>query len=104
IPRPPGALSKPTAGGYALKDALGWEDATYKYVQKVLHSICLNHLEVARPYHEQSTSALTKYCVAALKEFPALANYVDHWPARDFAKMYMKNINAQRKANQGCTT
>jgi hypothetical protein len=33
IPRPPGALSKPTAGGYALKDALGWEDATYKYVQ-----------------------------------------------------------------------
>ncbi|KAG2104624.1 hypothetical protein BD769DRAFT_1393409 [Suillus cothurnatus] len=72
IPRPPGALSKPTAGGYALKDVLGWEDVTYNHAHG-----------------------------KALKEFPALANYVDHWPARDFAKMYMKNINAQHKANQG---
>ncbi|KAG1867486.1 hypothetical protein C8R48DRAFT_771976 [Suillus tomentosus] len=33
IAPPPGALSKPSAGGYALKEVLGWEDVTYRTVQ-----------------------------------------------------------------------
>ncbi|KAG2057270.1 hypothetical protein BDR06DRAFT_1037540 [Suillus hirtellus] len=96
---PPGMLSKPSAGGYAFKEVLGQEDVTYRTVQKTLHSICQMHLTTEKLYHEQTAIALANYCIAALKEYPIIANYIDQWPARDFAKMYLKNITAQQNDN-----
>ncbi|KAG2744845.1 hypothetical protein P692DRAFT_20742939, partial [Suillus brevipes Sb2] len=99
IAPPLGALSKPSAGGYTLKEILRWEDVTYRTVQKTLHSICRIHLIIGKPYHEQTATAIANYCIAALKEYPILANYSEQWPAKDFAKMYLKNIMAQQNAN-----
>ncbi|KAG1767301.1 hypothetical protein EV702DRAFT_1203778 [Suillus placidus] len=42
IAPPPGVLSKPSSGGYALKEVLGWEDLTYRTVQVCSSAFYLN--------------------------------------------------------------
>ncbi|KAH7918967.1 hypothetical protein BV22DRAFT_1051384 [Leucogyrophana mollusca] len=97
---PDGPLSKPNSGGYALKDALGWDEATYKVVQSkdMLHVLARHHFNTTHPYHEQGAQAQAAFLQAALHKFPNLAAYADAWPAVDFATMYLGNTTFSHRA------
>ncbi|KAI6001907.1 hypothetical protein EDD15DRAFT_2361268 [Pisolithus albus] len=91
IPRPRGPLSKPNHGGYTLRHALGWDDRTYKEVQEGLHGVCDRYLDISTTFHKQTPDAVSKFLQAAREQFPIFGEYVDQWPASDFATMYLKN-------------
>ncbi|KAI6118680.1 hypothetical protein EDD16DRAFT_1707178 [Pisolithus croceorrhizus] len=98
IPPPHGLLSKPNSGGYALQEVLAWGDDTYDSIQKGLHLVCEKHLDMNSPYHLQQSESLSAFFEAAREQFPILSRYQDSWPARDFAKMYLKNKVGSDKA------
>ncbi|KAI0316630.1 hypothetical protein OF83DRAFT_1047172, partial [Amylostereum chailletii] len=94
IPPPAGPLSKPKAGGYQLDLALGWDRCKYKDVQTTLHDIAKAHLNITLSYEQQTESSRKSFLAAARDRFTFLEEYVDVWPARDFARMYLKNKSA----------
>ncbi|KAI6143670.1 hypothetical protein BKA82DRAFT_73621, partial [Pisolithus tinctorius] len=91
IAPPRGPLSKPNAGGYSLREALGWDGKTYKRVQVRLHAVCRQYLDIRQPFHEQNSESVEVFIAAVKEKFVILSNYQDAWPARDFATMYLKN-------------
>ncbi|KAH7906903.1 hypothetical protein BJ138DRAFT_1161506 [Hygrophoropsis aurantiaca] len=97
-PGPIAGLSKPNAGGYTLKDALGWNDTTYKIVQDDLRILARQLLDITRPYNEQSSKAQKLFLEAALQKHPGFASYADQWPAQDFATIYLKNTSFMHRA------
>ncbi|KAI5993394.1 hypothetical protein EDC04DRAFT_2910804 [Pisolithus marmoratus] len=98
IPPLCGSLSKPNSSGYALQEVLAWGDDMYDSVQKGLHLMCEKHLDMNFPYHLQWLESLLAFFEAAQEQFPILTCYQDLWPARDFAKMYLKNKVGSDKA------
>ncbi|KAI6143927.1 hypothetical protein BKA82DRAFT_4179040 [Pisolithus tinctorius] len=98
IPPPHGSLSRPNSGGYALREVLAWGNDTYDSVQKGLHLVCEKYLDMNHPYHVQRLESLTAFFEVAREQFPILNRYQDSWPARDFAKMYLKNKVGTDKA------
>ncbi|EGO21928.1 hypothetical protein SERLADRAFT_441144 [Serpula lacrymans var. lacrymans S7.9] len=104
IPAPRGPLSKPGSGGYALFDELKWDRSTYTNIQTSLHELCQEHFQITLPYHEQEADARLVFLATARRRFPMLEAYVNTWPARDFATMYLKNTSSQwrRKARIAC--
>ncbi|KAH7908123.1 hypothetical protein BJ138DRAFT_986033, partial [Hygrophoropsis aurantiaca] len=99
IKRPDGPLSKPNNGGYSLKDALGWDDGSYRTMQNSIHSLCQVYFDLTRSYPEQDPEAMACFCYAARDKFPILSRYVNFWPAESFATIYLKNTStdARRK-------
>ncbi|KAI6143246.1 hypothetical protein BKA82DRAFT_4184265 [Pisolithus tinctorius] len=81
IPPPHGSLSRPNSGGH-----------------KGLHLVCEKYLDMNHPYHVQRPESLTAFFEVAREQFPILNRYQDSWPARDFAKMYLKNKVGTDKA------
>ncbi|KAI6039533.1 hypothetical protein EDC04DRAFT_2603096 [Pisolithus marmoratus] len=104
IPLPHSSLSKPNSSGYALWEVLAWGDDTYDSIQKGLHLGCKKHLDMNSPYHLQRSESLLAFFDAAWEQFPILSHYQDSWPARDFAKMYLKNKVGSDKAKMRSKT
>ncbi|KAI6045819.1 hypothetical protein EDC04DRAFT_2888393 [Pisolithus marmoratus] len=98
IPPLRGSLSKPNSGRYALQEVLAWGDDMYDSVQKGLHLMCEKKMDMNSPYHLQWLESLSAFFEAAQEQFPILTRYQDSWPARDFARMYLKNKVGSDKA------
>ncbi|KAI6047234.1 hypothetical protein EDC04DRAFT_2597445 [Pisolithus marmoratus] len=92
------SLSKPNSGRYALHEVLAWGDDMYDSVQKGLHLMCEKKMDMNSLYHLQWPASLSAFFEAAQEQFPILTCYQDLWPARDFAKMYLKNKVGSDKA------
>ncbi|KAI6027252.1 hypothetical protein EDC04DRAFT_2899272 [Pisolithus marmoratus] len=98
IPPPCSLLSKPNSGGYALQEVLAWGNDMNDSVQKGLHLMCEKKMDMNSPYHLQWPESLLAFFEAAQEQFPILTHYQDSWPARDFARMYLKNKVGSDKA------
>ncbi|KAM6491032.1 hypothetical protein JOM56_013271, partial [Amanita muscaria] len=99
--RPKGPLSKPKAGGYSLKEVLGWSNDTYRNVQMTLQKLCIKHLDTHYSFSSQRPDAIQRYHDEAIQSFPILQEYEGFWPADDFAAIYLKNTSADfRKKNK----
>ncbi|KAM6491150.1 hypothetical protein JOM56_013389 [Amanita muscaria] len=99
--RPKGPLSKPKAGGYSLKETLGWSNDAYRNVQTTLQRLCAKHFDTRYLFSSQRLDALQRYRDEAALSFPILQEYEELWPVDDFATMYLKNTSAEfRKKNK----
>ncbi|KAI6007503.1 hypothetical protein EDC04DRAFT_2611360 [Pisolithus marmoratus] len=78
----------------------GMGDDMYDSVQKGLHLVCKKKMDMNSPYHLQWPESLSAFFEAAQEQFPILTHYQDSWPARDFAKMYLKNKVGSDKAKR----
>ncbi|KAF8347503.1 hypothetical protein F5887DRAFT_1072488 [Amanita rubescens] len=101
IARPKGSLSKPGAGGYSLRDALGWSKDHYKTIQAQLQKLCDRYLDTRISFREQDQNAMNGYRTAAARMHPMLQQYDHAWPVDDFAAIYLKNTSASfRRRNR----
>ncbi|VDB94369.1 unnamed protein product [Peniophora sp. CBMAI 1063] len=101
FPRPEGQLSKPGAGGYSLhilKTTYGWTEVDYTRIQRRLQHMSRTHFDTKLTFARQESNDIHRFVNEAVIAFPVLADYVDAWPARDFATMYLKNSSAEYRA------
>ncbi|TFK59025.1 hypothetical protein BDN72DRAFT_906213 [Pluteus cervinus] len=100
-PMSPGKLSRPNDGGYSLEGVLKWKKERYNMVQKRLHKIAADKLDVRVLIKNQHAEALQAYLEEAVKVFPFLGKYPGAWPAEDFASIYVKNQRLKISKKKG---
>ncbi|KAF8575769.1 hypothetical protein K439DRAFT_1623339 [Ramaria rubella] len=115
IPRPRGALGKPTGGGYSLLAILGWSPMDYKATQNLARtelnptkSFKLQDPQMVEELcHKVSTSvprtiSLLLTIHKADEKFPILKKYIDRWATKDFVATFLKysSLTARLSAKQ----
>ncbi|KAF8586149.1 hypothetical protein K439DRAFT_1341743, partial [Ramaria rubella] len=97
IPKPPESVGKPKNGGYLLSSILDWDPIDYRVVQKYVHVLAEEYLDLEAPYDLQNLHMLTLVCQKADKKFLMLRQYADRWATKDFLKTYLWNASTCRK-------
>ncbi|KAF8576192.1 hypothetical protein K439DRAFT_1278960, partial [Ramaria rubella] len=90
IPKPRGALGKPTGGGYPLVAILGWSLMDYKATQEYLQNLARTELDPTKSFKLQDPQMVEEICHKADEKFPILKKYIDHWATKDFVATFLK--------------
>ncbi|KAL1666042.1 hypothetical protein GGF50DRAFT_125943 [Schizophyllum commune] len=97
IPKPPGEPGRPSSGGYNLQEATRLEPSRFRTVRKEMNSLVRTHLDTERTFTKQTEECVAAYTEEALRRFPFLNDYEDHWPIRGFAVMHLHYLQNRAK-------
>ncbi|KAI4525354.1 hypothetical protein K525DRAFT_266159 [Schizophyllum commune Loenen D] len=98
IPKPPGEPGRPSSGGYNLQEATRLEPSRFRTVRKEMNSLVRTHLDTERTFTKQTEECVAAYTEEALRRFPFLDDYEDHWPIRGFAVMHLHYLQNRAKS------
>ncbi|KAL1757872.1 hypothetical protein FB107DRAFT_208203 [Schizophyllum commune] len=97
VPKPPGEPGRPSSGGYNLQEATRLEPSRFRTVRVSMNNLVKIHLDTERTFTKQTEGCVASYTEEALRLFPFLEDYEDHWPIRGFAVMHLHYLQNQRR-------
>ncbi|KAL1736763.1 hypothetical protein EV714DRAFT_198157 [Schizophyllum commune] len=98
IPKPPGEPGRPSSGGYNLQETAQLEPSRFRTVRVSMNKLVRTHLDTGRTFTKQTEECVAAYTEEALRRFPFLDDYEDHWPIRGLAVMHLHYLQNRAKS------
>ncbi|KAI0925155.1 hypothetical protein AcW2_005836 [Taiwanofungus camphoratus] len=103
VPKPSGEVTRLLWDGYNLQDMLQWDEKRYTDVQNTIHESAAKHLVLGDSLTKQDNDKLKLVYREVEEAFPQLKRYSNHWPIKDFLKIFLKNkvhqVNTHKKGS-----
>ncbi|KAJ7464962.1 hypothetical protein B0H11DRAFT_1922383 [Mycena galericulata] len=95
--KPPGQPNRPGSGGYNLEKHLleqcGWTQEDFQEVQKRVHALATERLDVSKCYRDQRGATVTAICEAVKKDHAIARGFEHCWVIKDMLIIHLKNTS-----------
>ncbi|KAJ7464923.1 hypothetical protein B0H11DRAFT_2240350 [Mycena galericulata] len=95
--KPPGQPNRPGSGGYNLEKHLleqcGWTQEDFQAVQKRVHALAAERLDVSKCYRDQRGATVTAICEAVKKDHAIARGFEQCWVIKDMLIIHLKNTS-----------